>query len=58
MSNWCMGCGREIPNGDYCSICRALGNDNPYEYYGDQWEEKYAYTAWLIPYIQDDVIPF
>lgn len=21
MSNWCMGCGREIPDGDLCGVC-------------------------------------
>lgn len=22
MSNWCMGCGKEIPDGDYCTRCK------------------------------------
>jgi hypothetical protein len=22
MSNWCMGCHRVIPDGDYCSSCK------------------------------------
>jgi hypothetical protein len=28
MSNWCMGCGRDIPDGDYCIMCQVtLGVD-------------------------------
>jgi hypothetical protein len=29
MSNWCLGCQREIQDGDYCSICQfQLGVDS------------------------------
>jgi hypothetical protein len=35
MSNWCLGCHREIHDGDYCSMCRVqLGVDSlgrPYQ---------------------------
>lgn len=28
MSNWCLGCHREILDGDYCRSCQMAGNIN------------------------------
>lgn len=32
MSNWCIGCGKEIPDGDLCRSCK--------ENYDPEWPKK------------------
>lgn len=60
MSNWCLGCHRTIPKGDFCPNCRPYDKDDEeqdekrYQEYLDNQKKEQENNQQN----QDDEIPF
>lgn len=60
MSNWCLGCHNEIPDGDLCSMCNSLLTDQEKRDMGLLWtptNEEEIHRA-MERLIDDPNIPF
>ncbi len=62
MSNWCLGCGMETEDGDWCSRCRPFSSKAEEDEYWRKLEEnqmKHDEEMEKLPRtLEDDDIPF
>jgi hypothetical protein len=46
MTNWCLGCHREIPDGDYCGACIPMTEEAEIMLFGTPEEQENYQRKW------------